>query len=162
MIWFYFLIYVGKYYLSDVGYGNKNGILSPYRSVRYHLKEFSDRPLKNAQELFNLQHSSLRTTIEREFGVLKKRFRVLDAEPFWSFETQVKVVLACCMVHNHIMGVESNDQIMEDVMNQVESSDPQQETQSHRESIEDTRLWNAKRDEICQGMWSDYTTSGEW
>ena len=51
MIWFYFLIYVGKYYLgdaSDAGYGNKNGILSPYRSVRYHLKEFSDRPLENA------------------------------------------------------------------------------------------------------------------
>ena len=106
MIWFYFLIYVGKYYLDDAGYGNKNGILSPYRSVRYHLKEFSDRPLKNAQELFNLQHSSLRTTIERGFGVVKKHFRVLDAEPFWSFETQVKVVLACCVVHNHIMGVE--------------------------------------------------------
>ena len=82
MIWFYFLIYVGKYYLGDAGYGNKNEILSPYRSVRYHLKEFSDRPPENAQELFNLRHSSLRTTIERGFGVLKKRFRVLDAEPF--------------------------------------------------------------------------------
>ena len=87
MIWFYFLIYVGKYYLGDAGYGNKNGILSPYRSVQYHLKEFSDRPPENTQELFNLQHSSLRTTIERGFGVLKKRFRVLDAESFWSFET---------------------------------------------------------------------------
>ena len=126
-----------------------------------HLLGQGDFQFLNARELFNLRHSSLRTTIERGFGVLKKRFRVLDAEPFWSFETQVKVVLACCMVHNHIMGVESNDHIMEDVMNQVESSDPQQETQSHRESIEDTRLWNAKRDEICQGMWSDYTTSGK-
>ena len=130
MIWFYFLIYVGKYYLGYVGYGNKNGILSPYRSVRYHMKEFSDRPPENAQELFNLRHSSLRTTIERGFGVLKKRSRVLDAKPFWSFETQVKVVLVCCVVHNHIMGVEPNDHIMEDAMNQVESSDPQQETRS--------------------------------
>ena len=93
--------------------------------------------------------------------MLKKRFQVLDAEPFWFFETQAKVVLACCMVHNHIMGVEPNDHIMEDAMNQVESSDLQQETQSRRESIEDSRLWNAKRDEICQAMWSDYTTSGE-
>ena len=87
------------------------------------MKEFSDRPPENAQELFNLQHSSLRTTIERGFGVLKKRFRVLDAESFWSFPTQVKVVLACCVVHNHIMGVEPNGLIMEDAMNQVESSD---------------------------------------
>ena len=93
--------------------------------------------------------------------MLKKHFRVLDAEPFWSFETQVKVVLACCVVHNHIMEVEPNDHIMEDAMNQVESNDPQQETQSCRESIEDSRLWNAKRDEICQAMWFDYTTSGE-
>ena len=135
--------------------------MSPYRSVRYHLKEFSDRPPENEQELFNLRHSSLRTTIERGFGVLKKRFRVLDAKPFWSFETQVKVVLACCVVHNHIMEVEPNDHIMEDAMNQVESNDPQQETQLRRESIEDSRVWNAKRDEICQAMWSDYTRSGE-
>ena len=93
--------------------------------------------------------------------MLKKRFLVLDAEPFWSFETQVKVVLACCVVHNHIMGVEPNDHIMEDAMNEVESSDPPRETQSRRESIEDSRLWNAKRDEICQAMWSDYTMSVE-
>ena len=126
--------------------------MSPYRSVRYHLKEFSDCAPENEQELFNLRHSSLRTTIERGFGVLKKRFRVLDAEPFWSFETQVKVVLACCVVHNHIMGVELNDHIMEDAMSQVESSDPQQERQSRREFVEDSRSWNAKRDEICQVM----------
>ena len=59
------------------------------------------------------------------------------------------------------MGVEPNDHIMEDAMNQVESSDPQQETQSRLESIEDSRLWYAKRDEICQAMWSNYTTSGK-
>ena len=81
--------------------------------------------------------------------MLKKRFQVLDAEPFWSFKTQAKVVLACCVVHNHIMGVEPNDHIIEDAMNQVESSDSQQETQSRRESIEDSGLWNVKRDEIC-------------
>ena len=73
----------------------------------------------------------------------------------------MKVVLACCVVHNHIMGVEPNDHIMEDAMNQVKSSDPQQETQSRRESIKDSRLWNAKRNEICQAMWSDYTKNEE-
>ena len=93
--------------------------------------------------------------------MLKKSFQVLDAEQFWSFETQVKVVLAYCVVHNHIMGVEPNDHIMEDAMNQVESSDPQQKTQSRQDSIEDSGLWNAKRDKICQAMWSDYTKSGE-
>ena len=84
--------------------------------------------------------------------MLKKLFRVLDAEPFWSFETQVKVMLACCVIHNHIMGVDPTDYIMEAAMNQVESSRPQQETQSRQDSIEDSRVWNAKRDEICKAM----------
>ena len=50
------------------------------------------------------------------------------------------------------MGVERNDHIMEDAMNQVKSSDPQQETQSRRESVKDSRSWNAKRDEIICGL----------
>ena len=79
IIFFFFFKFVGKYYLGDAGYGNKTGILSPYQKVRYHLQEFSDHPPENAQELFNLRHSSLRTTIKRGFGVLKKRFRVLGA-----------------------------------------------------------------------------------
>ena len=93
--------------------------------------------------------------------MLKKHFRVLDAAPFWSFETQVKVVLACCVIHNHIMGVDLTDYIMEAAMNQVESSGFQQETQSRLDSGEDNRVWNAKRDEIYLAMWSDYTRSRE-
>jgi len=73
---------VGKYYLSDASYGVRKGIISPYRGVRYHLKEFSDNPPRNDKELFNLHHSSLRTSIKRCFGVLKKCFHVFDAEPF--------------------------------------------------------------------------------
>ena len=111
--------------------------------------------------MFSLHHSSLRTTIERRFGVLKKRFRVLDAEPFWSFETQVEVVLACCVIHNHIMGVDPTDYIMEVAMNQVMSSGGELETCSCRDSTKESRVWNVKRDEICQAMWSDSTRSGE-
>ena len=64
---------VGKYYLGDVGYGIRNGIITPYRGVRYHLKEFSDHRPENVKELFNLRHSSLRTTIERVFGIFKHK-----------------------------------------------------------------------------------------
>ena len=62
--------------------------------------------------------------------MLKKHFRVLDAAPFWSFETQVEVVLACCVIYNHIMGVDPTDHIMEATMNQVESSNGELETHS--------------------------------
>ena len=102
---------VGKYYLGDVGYEVRKGIISPYRGICYHLKEFGDNPPRNDKELFNLHHSSLRTSIEHCFGVLKKRFRVLNEKPFWSFPTQVDVVLACCIIHNHIIGVGPLDQL---------------------------------------------------
>ena len=52
---------------------------------------------------------------------MKKRFCVLDVEPFWPFETQVDVVLACCVIHNHIMDVDPNDIIMKEVIHDVES-----------------------------------------
>ena len=52
----------------------------------------------------------------------------------------MKVVLACCVIHNHIMRVDPTDYIMEAAMNQVESSGFQQETQSRRDSSEDNRV----------------------
>ncbi len=36
-----FPILQGKYYLGDAGYGLKRYLLTPYRGVRYHLKEWA-------------------------------------------------------------------------------------------------------------------------
>ncbi|XP_052880485.1 uncharacterized protein LOC108481472 [Gossypium arboreum] len=63
----------GNYYLADVGYGIRNGYITPYRGVRYHLKEFSAQGPENAKEFFNLRHPSLQITIEHVLGILKKR-----------------------------------------------------------------------------------------
>jgi hypothetical protein len=40
---------------------------------------------------------------------LKSQFRSIDEKSFWSYETQVDVVLACCIIHNHIMRVDPYD-----------------------------------------------------
>jgi hypothetical protein len=73
--------------------------------VRYHLTEYGNRNHPtNEKELFNLRHSSLRVTVERAFGALQNRFRVLDNKPFHQYKTQVKLVLACCILHNWIIG----------------------------------------------------------
>ncbi|KAL3530958.1 hypothetical protein ACH5RR_010280 [Cinchona calisaya] len=101
--------------VRDAGYGIRNGFIPPYIGVRYHLKEYDGNPPQNEKELFNLRHSSLRTTIERGFGILKKRFRVIDNDPFWDFKTQVDVVLACCILHNHIMGITPNDRFIQEM-----------------------------------------------
>jgi hypothetical protein len=91
---------VGKMYLVDAGYACRNGFLPPYRGVRYHLSEYSstNRPT-NIRELFNLRHSSLRVTVERAFGALKNRFRILDNKPFHPYKSQVKLVIAFYILH---------------------------------------------------------------
>ena len=49
------------------------GYLGPYRGQRYHLPDFRrGRPISGKEEIFNHSHSSLRSVIERTFGVLKK------------------------------------------------------------------------------------------
>ncbi|XP_071676988.1 uncharacterized protein [Lolium perenne] len=106
----------GKFYLGDVGYACRPRILHPFRKTRYHLNEFSakHRPI-NARELFNIRHSSLRVTIERSFAALKNRFKVLGQKPFQTFDTQVNLILACCILHNWILGW-GEDEFFEEVV----------------------------------------------
>ncbi|KAL8482587.1 hypothetical protein ACS0TY_028669 [Phlomoides rotata] len=78
----------GSYYLCDGGYTNGNEFLSPYRGVRYHLKEWDNaRQHQKFQEYFNLKHAKARNCIERSFGVLKARWGFTPSKPkidsFW-------------------------------------------------------------------------------
>ncbi|XP_051211588.1 protein ALP1-like [Lolium perenne] len=137
----------GKFYLGDDGYACRPGILPPFRKTRYHLNEFSakHRPL-NARELFNPRHSSLRVTIERAFAALKNRFKVLDQKPFHMFDTQVNLVLACCILHNWIL-VWGEDEFFEEVVtfDKVETG--------HGMDACDNDAWKVKRQEWADAMW---------
>ncbi|KAG8474308.1 hypothetical protein CXB51_033823 [Gossypium anomalum] len=84
-----------------------------------------------------------------------KQFRVLDAEPFWNFQTQVDVVFACCIIRNHIMGVDPSDLLNQGLYEELES-DLIIPTLTEREEREEAGEWFAKRDEIAQTMWTGY------
>lgn len=87
----------------DAGYPTPNGYLGPYRRERYHLPDFRRTSgFENDNEIFNYFHSSLRSTIERTFGVWKKKFAILQNMPSYDFETQVKIVCATMAIHNFI------------------------------------------------------------
>ena len=108
------------------------------------MNEFTEHSLENKKELFNLQHFSLRTIIKRGFGILKSCLRSIDEKSFWSYETQVDVVLTCCIIHNHIMGVDPYDFFMEEICSE---SEPDRRTinLSQREEKEENREWITKR-----------------
>jgi hypothetical protein len=80
-------LFTGKYYLMDSGYPNRTGYLTPYKESTYHLPEFYLRRQRAPQgkyEKFNYLHSSLHNVIERSFGVLKQKWRILKLIPSFS------------------------------------------------------------------------------
>ncbi|KAL6553471.1 hypothetical protein OROGR_007313 [Orobanche gracilis] len=97
------MILTGKYYLVDSGYPNTTGYLSPIKdtNVRYHIPDFKKkRVLKGMSEQFNYRHPSLRTTVERTFGQLKKRCKILYVMPQMEDTYQVYVIVATFTLHN--------------------------------------------------------------
>ncbi|XP_025647417.1 protein ALP1-like [Arachis hypogaea] len=148
----------GNFYLGDAGFMLKPGILTPYRGVRYHLKEYSVCEPQNSKELFNHRHSSLRNVIERCFGVLKKRFPIIagDTKPYYSFET-MRHFLACCILHNFLMGVDVDQSIIDEVDREllqehnIDRSQPNQCGEEYRHAA-------LLRDNIEAEMWNVYQT----
>jgi hypothetical protein len=135
----------------DAGYACRPGFLPPYRGTRYHLKEYGGRNYPtNRKELFNLRHSSLRVTVERAFGALKNRFRILDNKPFHPYKTQVKLVLACCIIHNWIVG-HGEDELFPDAA----TWEPNPPSNSPPEEIADNVTWGQRRDAIADAMWNN-------
>ncbi|KAK9135797.1 hypothetical protein Syun_015127 [Stephania yunnanensis] len=92
----------GKYYLVDKGYPDRRGYLVPYFKTRYHQNQFENVGPNNAKEVFNRAHSSLRSCIERSFGVLKKRWKILNVMPQFSVQTQIDIIIAAFALHNYI------------------------------------------------------------
>ncbi|XP_071686762.1 uncharacterized protein [Rutidosis leptorrhynchoides] len=76
--------------------------LVPYPKTRYHQFQFQRESPNNMQEAFNRSHSSLRSYIERSFGILKKRCRILREMPTFSVQTQIDVITATFALHNYI------------------------------------------------------------
>ena len=131
--------------------------MTPYRGVRYHLKEYSSRRLQNARELFNLRHASLRNVIERTFGVLKKRFPIIASgtEPNFSMETMVDIIIACCILHNFLMGVDPDADLISEVDCEL-SRNRNIDDQLANNQEEDYRQGSIKRDNIARDMWLNY------
>ena len=151
-----FTLPMGYYVLGDAGFPAERMVLTPYRRVRYHLKEWgqgNQRP-RTPAELFNRRHSSARSIVERTFGVVKARFRILTTMRPYSFTKQCKMVQACFVLHNFIrrhadLGVD------EEFTLRVRPEEP---NGSEEEEIEDESDVDIRgfRDYIADLMFRDY------
>lgn len=156
----------GKFYLADAGFGLSKFFLTPYRGVRYHLKEFgegTDRP-QNKEELFNLRHAKLRNIIERAFGVIKKRFPLLVNMKSYHFLFQCDLVMCCFILHNFIRlqeAFDSDDEMESDDEEEDEETEHitvdyaryREANVSERARFNEAKVW---RDNMALDMWNSY------
>ncbi|KAL0454243.1 UNVERIFIED_CONTAM: hypothetical protein Slati_0763500 [Sesamum latifolium] len=147
---------VGNYYLCDNGYANAEGFLTPYRGVRYHLREW-DRGAggpQNKQELFNLKHSSARNVIERTFGLLKVRWGILRSQSFYPIDIQSKIIIACCLLHNFIRNEMPDDPLELEIPDDNELGGDT--NADYTGTIESNSASSAWRDALATSMYNDW------
>ncbi|KAG8387068.1 hypothetical protein BUALT_Bualt03G0214900 [Buddleja alternifolia] len=151
----------GQYYLCDNGYMNCPGFLAPYRSVRYHLDEWSagSRAPQNAKELFNQRHTKARNVIERTWDIMKWRWAVLRSTIFYPLRTQNRMILACALLHNFIRREMEVDPAEAHVPenHQETYNDDQPSEVDYVESIDSSNEWSMWRDNLANELFIEWT-----
>lgn len=97
--------------------------------------------------------------IECAFGVLKKRFPILQTatEPTFGIKTQNKIIIACCILHNYWMGEDPNQTLIDEVQDELENERGFQEGhQDQREENDDMVSGEPIKDNVVGSMWLDY------
>lgn len=104
------IIPAGCYGVGDAGYTLSTRLLTPYAT---------EEKMNQDEVLFNYLHSKTRIVVERTFGSIKNRFRILKI-PLCQKETSAssqqrqiaKVIQACFILHNIML-------VLSDEMNQL-------------------------------------------
>jgi len=125
-----FTVPEGEFYLGDAGFALSFYCVTPYRGVRYHLKEFgstNQRP-RTRQEFFNYVHSKMRNVIERCFGLMKVRSQVLHVKKKYDLQTQVDFVYASAALHNFL-----RDQCDETLLREADEELERRQEEEHRQ-----------------------------
>jgi hypothetical protein len=119
------------------------------------LSEWERNPVQNEKELFNRRHCSLRIIVEQAFGALKRRFKILDdASPFFPYETQVDIVVACCIIHNWVIEDGSDE------FNVPSDNDEDTQHTTYAGTASENAIMVAFRDDLAAQMWADRLSHG--
>ncbi|KAL1560834.1 hypothetical protein AAHA92_11004 [Salvia divinorum] len=147
----------GQYYLCDNGYANSDGFLTPYKGVRYHLKEWGPAAVvpQDSREMFNMRHTKARNVIERAFVVVKMRWGILRSASYYPIRTQIRLILCCFLLHNFIRGEMMVDPIEQELDGDYEALNigAEGDEPTYVDTIEPTPAWNNKRSELAETMW---------
>lgn len=109
-------------------------------------------------ELFNLRHAMARNVIERIFGVLKRRFRILIVPPELDMHWQARLPAALTAIHDFIQDHDPDDiNDIEDPVDPDTTSRAQEgELASGIATVAERSQVNERRDKIAELMWNQY------
>lgn len=120
----------------------------------------SDSPATR-EELFNLRHASARNIVERIFGVVKRRWRILTSAPEYDLGIQAQIVPGLAAIHNFILKHDPFDLMEYDTAVDREPGVSREDldlgelSTGPADDVEKTRA-ELRRDAIAQAMWEDY------
>ena len=101
--------------------------------------------------------------IERIFGVIKRKYKILNTPPEYSIDTQSDLILGLAALHNFCRGLDSSkvDDYITELEGESEDILLEEDTivvDQGASSIRDleSKAIELKRDQIAEKMWLDY------
>ncbi|CAD6957640.1 unnamed protein product [Tilletia caries] len=107
------------------------------------------------EELYNRRHAGARNVIERTFGVIQARFRILTTGCHFDTQTQADLFPALAVVHNLVRRLDPDSDI--DVSeNVVFTNDAVDDVVPPPASKAVTKKAASARDRVARRMWKKY------
>ena len=126
-----------------------------YRNIYYLLLLFNNRPTTK-EELFNLRHASARNVIERIFGVLKRRFRILHLALEYNMEIQARIPVSLAALHNFIRIHDPKEGSIIGGGSHHSTGGAEEEYDDNVPVFQSGNRHDEHRDQIAEAMWADY------
>eukprot|EP00268_Persea_americana_P006544 TRINITY_DN12360_c0_g1_i10.p1 TRINITY_DN12360_c0_g1~~TRINITY_DN12360_c0_g1_i10.p1 ORF type:complete len:111 (+),score=12.78 TRINITY_DN12360_c0_g1_i10:2222-2554(+) len=109
----------------------------------------------NSKELFNMKHSTTRNVIKRAFGILKKRWAIFRSPAFYPINIQVRIILACCLLHSYV-----RNELRVDPYEDIELDEEEAEGNTdHISTIETSVEWMSFREQMVVSMFNSWRST---
>ncbi|CAH1976000.1 unnamed protein product [Acanthoscelides obtectus] len=94
-------------------------------------------PQTIGQQNYNRAHIATRNTVERQYGVLKRRFPVLATGLRLKLENSINVILACSVLHN--ICIDKNEDVppveVENIENDIQNGQMERNIQNGQNNL---------------------------
>ncbi|CAL9025952.1 unnamed protein product [Prunus brigantina] len=106
-----------------------------------------------------MKHASTRNVVERCFGLLKMRWAILRSPSFYPIQTQCRIIMGCCLLHNLIRREMSIDPMEQEIY-----YDPLIENNVDHATIDTiaaSNQWSTWRDNLATEMFNEWMENRE-